>query len=67
MRRSKQALAGLVMGFGMVATIAAQQTTQVHPGTGGSPHVRTDWTIDGAKICDRVRGGRTSRAVPKPR
>jgi hypothetical protein len=50
MRRRKQALAALVMGFGMVAAVAAQQTTEVHPGKQGSPHVRTDWTIDGAKI-----------------
>jgi hypothetical protein len=31
-------------------TLAAQTTTQVHPGTAGSPHVRTQWTIDGAQI-----------------
>jgi hypothetical protein len=41
----------------MAATLAvlgtaltAQKTTPVHPGKGGSPHVRTDWTIDGAAI-----------------
>jgi hypothetical protein len=28
----------------------AQKTTQVHPGKGGSPHVRSEWTVDGAKI-----------------
>ena len=34
-----------------VATMAAtQQTVQVHPGKGGSPHVKTSWTIDGAAI-----------------
>jgi len=32
------------------ATLAAQKTTEVHPGKGGSPHVRTEWTIDGANI-----------------
>lgn len=32
------------------ATISAQKTTNVHPGKGGSPHVRTEWTIDGANI-----------------
>jgi hypothetical protein len=41
--------ATLVAG-GFVAMAAAQQTTQVHPGKGGSPHVKTDWTIDGASI-----------------
>ncbi len=30
--------------------VSAQQTTQVHPGKGGSPHVRSEWTVDGAKI-----------------
>jgi hypothetical protein len=30
--------------------LGAQKTTQVHPGKGGSPHVRSEWTIDGAKI-----------------
>lgn len=36
----------------VAAAIAAgaQQTTQVHPGQGGSPHVRSTWTIDGAHI-----------------
>ena len=28
----------------------AQKTTPVHPGKGGSPHVRTEWTIDGANL-----------------
>jgi hypothetical protein len=32
------------------ATLAAQTTTQVHAGKGGSPHVRSEWTIDGAHI-----------------
>jgi hypothetical protein len=30
--------------------VAAQKTTNVHPGKGGSPHVRTEWVIDGANI-----------------
>lgn len=34
----------------MAAILAAQKTTQVHPGTAGSPHARTEWTIDGANI-----------------
>ena len=28
----------------------AQTTTPVHPGKGGSPHVRTEWKIDGATV-----------------
>ncbi|HEY0876202.1 MAG TPA: DUF2911 domain-containing protein [Vicinamibacterales bacterium] len=31
-------------------TLEAQKTTQVHPGKGGSPHVKSEWTIDGANI-----------------
>jgi hypothetical protein len=31
-------------------TLAAQKTTEVHPGKAGSPHVRTEWTVDGANI-----------------
>jgi hypothetical protein len=32
------------------ATHASQQTTQIHPGKGGSPHVRSTFTIDGATV-----------------
>ena len=31
-------------------TVSAQKTTPVHEGKGGSPHVRTEWTVDGAAI-----------------
>lgn len=34
----------------MTAGVAAQKTTPIHPGKGGSPHVRTDWTVDGAAV-----------------
>jgi hypothetical protein len=34
----------------MSAGAAAQKTTQVHPGKGGSPHVRTEWSVDGATV-----------------
>ena len=40
--------------FALVAAatigISAQKITEIHPGKGGSPHVRADWTIDGAAI-----------------
>jgi hypothetical protein len=32
------------------ATLGAQKTTEVHPGKAGTPHVRSEWTIDGAAI-----------------
>src|SRR5215203_7481721 len=41
-----------------VTVLMAQTTTQVHPGKGGSPHVRSEWTVDGAKIT--VEYGRPS-------
>jgi hypothetical protein len=31
-------------------TLHAQKTSQVHPGKAGSPHVKSEWTIDGANI-----------------
>ena len=30
--------------------LTAQKTTEIHPGKGGSPHVKTTWMIDGANI-----------------
>lgn len=30
--------------------VQAQKTTELKTGGGGSPHVRTDWTIDGAAL-----------------
>src|SRR5688572_14631730 len=32
------------------AFVSAQKTTELKTGGGGSPHVRTDWTVDGANI-----------------
>ena len=48
------AMAALVMA----APVAAQKVTQIHPGKGGSPHVRAEYTIDGATIT--VEYGRPS-------
>ena len=31
-------------------TLAAQKTTETGKGKGGSPHVKTEWTIDGAQL-----------------
>jgi len=36
--------------FLVSTTLTAQKTTELKTGSGGSPHVRTDWTIDGARI-----------------
>jgi hypothetical protein len=42
------ALAATAVAFGTVAY--AQKTTPVHPGKAGSPHVKSEYTIDGAAI-----------------
>lgn len=34
----------------LAVSVSAQKTTPVHSGKGGSPHVRTEWTVDGAAI-----------------
>jgi hypothetical protein len=47
MRRSMLVLTLLVTASG---ALLAQKTTQIHPGKGGSPHVRSEWTIDGANL-----------------
>jgi hypothetical protein len=39
---------GAVVAF--APALLAQKTTEIHPGRGGSPHVKTEWTIDGANI-----------------
>jgi hypothetical protein len=48
MRRIACAIAAVAIAA--TASVAAQKTSEVHPGKGGSPHVRTEWTIDGANI-----------------
>jgi hypothetical protein len=32
------------------ASLQAQKTTPIHDGKAGSPHIRTEWTIDGANL-----------------
>ena len=50
MRRLTYALAMTTFAAFGAAALAAQQTTPLATGGGGSPHVRTEWTIDGAHI-----------------
>lgn len=51
-------------------SVSAQKTTPVHPGKGGSPHVKTAWVIDGANISIEYGQpslkGRTDAAVMPP-
>ena len=42
------ALSATAMMFG--PSVYAQKTTEVHKGKAGSPHVKTEWTIDGANL-----------------
>jgi hypothetical protein len=48
MKRMVMTLAATAVAFG--ATLGAQKTTPLKTGDGGSPHVRTEWTIDGANL-----------------
>ena len=49
MRRIAYGMAAVLV-MTAAASLSAQRTTPVHPGKGGSPHVRTEWTIDGASL-----------------
>jgi hypothetical protein len=49
----KQVACAVALGAFIAASIVSvhgQKTTELKTGGGGSPHVRTDWTIDGATI-----------------
>jgi Protein of unknown function (DUF2911) len=48
MKRTVLALAVTALAFG--GAVSAQKTTPLKTGSGGSPHVRTEWTIDGGNI-----------------
>ena len=50
MRRTVLTFAAAAVAAAFSTPLAAQKTTEIHPGKGGSPHVRTEWTIDGANI-----------------
>jgi len=48
MKRTILALAITALAFG--AAVSAQKTTELKAGSGGSAHVRTEWTIDGGNL-----------------
>jgi hypothetical protein len=50
MRRSLFVLTAILMAASFGSALDAQKTTPLAAGGGGSPHVRTDWTIHGANI-----------------
>jgi hypothetical protein len=43
-------LAAVIGVMSVVSLWSMQQTTLIHPGPGGSPHVLTQWTVAGANI-----------------
>jgi hypothetical protein len=50
MRRVILATSAMLLGAYSVIPLTAQKTTPVHPGKAGSPHVRSEWSVDGANI-----------------
>jgi hypothetical protein len=50
MRRPVFTFAAAALAATLGTPLLAQKTTQVHPGKAGSPHVKSEWTIDGASI-----------------
>ena len=50
MKRSVCLVAAAALAVCVGATLNAQKTTQLKVGAGGSPHVRSEWTINGATI-----------------
>ena len=50
MNRSYTTMAAALSALVLSTTLAAQKTTPLKSGSGGSAHVRSEWAIDGANI-----------------
>jgi hypothetical protein len=50
MRLSGATVLAVAGAVALGVSVNAQKTTEVHPGKGGSPHVKTEWSIDKANI-----------------
>jgi hypothetical protein len=50
MRRVLSLIATGIVLSSLAPVLEAQKTTTLGPGSGGSPHVRTHWTVDGANV-----------------
>lgn len=50
MRTAVRNLSALTLAAAFGVVLSAQKTTPVHPGKAGSPHVRSEWSVDGANI-----------------
>jgi DUF2911 family protein len=44
------AIVAMMLGVTAGPTLFAQKTTEISKGTAGSPHVKSEWTVDGANI-----------------
>jgi len=69
MRHAIATTAAAVLAGAAGLALGAQTTTEIHPGTAGSPHVRTTWTIDGANLAVEygrpyLRGRPEARMMP---
>jgi hypothetical protein len=58
MRRLQKFLVTATLVCAIGVGLSAQKTTQLGVGSGGTPHFRTEWTIDGAQIA--IEYGRPS-------
>ena len=50
MRRRFTTMMTMALAAALAAPLAAQKVTETGTGGGGSPHVKSEWTIDGAAI-----------------
>lgn len=70
MRKSMFTVFALIAATTLV--VSAQKLTEMHPGKGGSPHVRAEWMIDGAAIAieygrPSLKGREESQLMPAGR
>ena len=58
MKRCSKTYFAIVLACTVIVPLAGQKMTQTGAGKGGSPHVKVEWTVDGAAIA--VEYGRPS-------
>lgn len=50
MNRRRTLLTACALAVGLAGTLSAQKMTETAMGKGGSPHVKSEWKVDGASI-----------------